>query len=44
MFEYVGPKKGMDKDELRNRILTVIVTLIAAGGIFAVIYYAAGSS
>ena len=44
MFEYVGEKKAMDKDEIRSRVLTVIVTIVSAGGIFALIYWAASSS
>ena len=43
MFEYVSPKKGYDKEQIKNRVLTVIITLICAAGIFAVLYYAASS-
>ena len=43
MFEYVTPKKGYDKDEIKGRVLTVIITLFAAAGLFAVLYYATGS-
>jgi len=43
MFEYVSPKKHLDRDEVRNRVLTVIVTLVTAGGLFAVLYYAASA-
>lgn len=43
MFEYVSPKKGIDKEQVRNRVLTVIVTLLSAGAIFAVLYYATSS-
>ncbi len=42
MFEYVnGPPK--DKDTVRTRVLTLIVTLISAAGLFAVLYYAASA-
>jgi len=42
MFEYVGPRKH-DKDEIKGKILTVIITLVSAAGLFAVLYYATGS-
>ena len=41
MFEYVNPQK--DKEQVKTRILTVIVTLISAAGVFAVLYYATSS-
>jgi len=43
MFEYVDPKKGFDKEELKTKVLTVVITLISAVGLFAVLYYAAGA-
>lgn len=42
MFEYVGPKKA-DKDQVRTRVITVIVTLIGAALIFGLLYWAASS-
>jgi hypothetical protein len=42
MFEYVSPKK-VDKAEIKGRILTVIITLVSAGGIFAILIWAATS-
>ena len=41
MFEYVNPKP--DKERTKTRVLTVIVTLISAAGVFEVLYYAASS-
>lgn len=42
MFEYVNPKKN-DKDAVKSRVLTVIITLVSASALFAVLYYAASS-
>ena len=41
MFEYVNPPK--DKEQVKTRLLTLIVTLISAAGVFAFLYYAASS-
>jgi len=41
MFEYVNPKKGMDKEDVKTKLLTLIITVVAAAGLFAVLYYAA---
>ena len=43
MFEYVGPKKGLDKEQVKSRVLTVILTLVGAAGLFAALYYATRS-
>ncbi len=43
MFEYVSGKKSVDKDEVKSRVLTVIITLVSASALFAVLYYAASS-
>jgi hypothetical protein len=42
MFEYVSPKKA-DKEQVRNRVITVILTLIGAVVIFGLLYWAASS-
>ena len=44
MFEYVTPKKGFDKDEIKGKVITAVVTLAGAAGLFAVLYWAAASS
>jgi hypothetical protein len=43
MFEYINPKKEYDKEEVRSKVLTLIVTLVSAVGVFAVLYYAASA-
>ena len=41
MFEYVNPKREHDADAIKSKVITVIITLVGAAGIFAVLYYAA---
>jgi len=44
MFEYVSEKKHINKEELRGRVITVVVTLASASGLFAVLYWAASGA
>ena len=41
MFEYVSAKKERDPDAIKTKVITAILTLVGAAGIFAVLYYAA---
>lgn len=41
MFEYVSAKKQHDKDEIKGKVLTVLLTLVGAVALFAVLFYAA---
>jgi hypothetical protein len=41
MFEYVSEKKHLDKEEIKGKVLTAVITLASAAGLFAVLYWAA---
>jgi hypothetical protein len=41
MFEYVNPQKGFNKEELKGKVIAVVVTLASAAGLFTVLYWAA---
>lgn len=42
MFEY-GSEKKVDKEEIKGRVITVVITLASATGLFAILYWAAAS-
>jgi len=44
MFEYVNEKKGLSRDEIKTKVITVVVTLASAAGLFAVLYWATSSA
>ena len=38
MFEYVTEKR-VDKEEIKGRVITTVLTLASAAGLFTVLYY-----
>jgi len=44
MFEYVNPKKGFDREEIKGKVITAVVTLAAAAGLFTMLYWVASGA
>jgi hypothetical protein len=41
MFEYISDKKVLDKEEIKGKVITTVLTLASAAGLFTVLYWVA---